>query len=226
MGRSPRTVKLVEAFRVILRAIYPGRPALADEIESYDWLYFDPNRRSIDPEIWAYVGGEEFWRGEERAGKGREDEDKAFKEAHRRLEDSVRQEHGKFRLRGAPHPSSPLEDIDPAYARDGKLDVFAGKLHVFDGNKIIKTYHRVDCYETDVNRCVAELCSETKDAKRTSEADFEEFKQNFLTSEAPQTEAAITQAAINANINRPRDDLRKALPPNRPRGPRPKSPKK
>ena len=89
MGRSPhnfpRTVTLVEAFRAILRAIYPGRPALADEIQSYDWLLFDPNRRSVDPEIWAYVGGEEFWRGEVRAGEGREDEVKAFNEAHKQL---------------------------------------------------------------------------------------------------------------------------------------------
>ena len=48
MGRSPRTIKLVEAFRTILRAKYPGRPALADEIQSYDWDDF---------------GGVRFWFG-------------------------------------------------------------------------------------------------------------------------------------------------------------------
>jgi hypothetical protein len=78
MGRSPRafprTVTLVEAFRRILRAVYPDRPALADEIESYAWLYFDPNRRCVDPD-----------RGEERAGENREDEVKAFNEAHKQL---------------------------------------------------------------------------------------------------------------------------------------------
>jgi hypothetical protein len=216
----------VEVFRRILRAIYPNRPALADEIQSYDWLLFDPNRRSVDPEIWAYVGGEEFWRGEVRAGEGREDEVKAFNEARRRLGEFVRQEHGKFRLRGVLDPRKPLDDIDPADAKVGGIDVFAEELRVFLNGKLVRTYRQVHCYEIDVDRCVAELRSETKHAKRTSEADFEEFKQKFLTSEAPQTEAAITQAATDAKINRPRDDLRNALPPNRPRGPRPKSPKK
>jgi hypothetical protein len=187
---------------------------LADEIQSYAWLYFDPNRRCVDPD-----------RGEERAGESREDEVKVFNEARKGLGDSVRQEHGKFRLRGALHPSSPLEDIDPADAKDSRPDVFDGKLRVFDGNKIIKTYHRVHCYETDVDRCVAELRSETKHAKRTSETEFAKFKTGFLDSGAPLTESAITQAAKDAGINRPRKDLRKALPP-RPRGPRPKSPGK
>jgi hypothetical protein len=237
MGRSPRTVfpdtvTLVEAFRRILRAIYPDRPALADEIQSYDWLLFDPNRRSVDPEIWAYVGGEEFWRGEERAGEGRVDEVKAFNYAHRRLAEFVRQEHGKFRLRGALHPSKPVEDIDPADARDGKPDVFGGKLRVFDGNKIIKIYHRVDCYETDVDRCVAELCSEAKPGKYTSSAGFKRFTTAYkdgLNGKAPPTEVEFTAAANNENHYRPREEMRrawrKAFGPRRP-GPRPKSQEK
>jgi hypothetical protein len=130
MGRSPRTsfprtVTLVEGFRRILRAVHPDRPALADEIESYAWLYFDPNRRCVDPD-----------RGEERAGEDREDEVKAFNEAHRQLGEFVRQEKGTFMLRGTLDPSKPVEDIDPADARDSKPDVFAGKLYVFLGNKI------------------------------------------------------------------------------------------
>ena len=225
MEQFPPTVTLLETLRRILRAKYPDRPALADEIKSYAWLYFDPNRRVVDP-YYVDVGGERFWRGEERAGEGREDEVKAFNEAHRRLGEFVRQEHGEFRLRGVLDPRKPLDDIDPADAKVGGIDVFAEELRVFLNGKLVRTYRQVHCYEIDVDRCVAELRSETKHAKRTSEADFEEFKQKFLTSEAPQTEAAITQAATDAKINRPRDDLRNALPPNRPRGPRPKSPKK
>jgi hypothetical protein len=162
---SPRTIKLVEAFRTILRAVHPGRPALADEIESYAWLYFDRNRRSVDPEIWAYVDGEEFWRGEERAGEGREDEVKAFKDAHRRLAEFVRQEHGKFRLRGVLDPRKPLDDIDPADAKVGEIDVFAEELRVFLNGKVARTYRQVHCYETDVRHCVTELRSKTSKTK-------------------------------------------------------------
>ena len=232
MGRSPhnfpRTVTLVEAFRRILCAIYPDRPALADEIQSYAWPLFDPNRRCVDPDF-VDVGGERFWRGEERAGEGREDEVKAFNEAHRRLGEFVRQEHGKFRLRGALHPSKPLEDIDPADVRDSKLDVFAGRLRVFDGNKHIKTYYRVHCYETDLDRRVAELRSEAKPGKWTSPAGFEKFTADYkasLNGKAPPTEAEFTGAANNAGHYRPRKEMRSAwrnaFGPRRP-GPRTKS---
>ena len=44
MGRSPSTVRFVEAFRRILRAIYLSRPALADEIQSYAWDHFQGTR--------------------------------------------------------------------------------------------------------------------------------------------------------------------------------------
>ena len=228
MGRSPRkvfprTVTLVEAFRRYLRAIHPD-PALADKIESYGWLYFDPKRRSVDPDL----SGPEL-KGEERAGEGREDEVKAFNEAHRRLGEFVRQEHGKFRLRGALHPSKPLEDIDPADVRDSKLDVFAGRLRVFDGNKHIKTYYRVHCYETDLDRRVAELRSEAKPGKWTSPAGFEKFTADYkasLNGKAPPTEAEFTGAANNAGHYRPRKEMRSAWRNafgRRPPGPRAKS---
>jgi nucleoid DNA-binding protein len=228
MGRFPCAVTLKEAFHAILRAIYPDRPTLADEIQSYDWLLFDPNRRSVDPEIWAYVGGEEFWRGEERAGEGREDEVKVFNDAHRRLAEFIRQEHGKFRLRGALSPSKPLEDIDPGDVRDSKPDVFAGRLRVFDGNKHIKTYYRVQCNEADLDRRVAELRSEAKSGKRTSRAGLEKFTADYkasLNGKAPPTEAEFTLAANNAGHYRPRKEMRAALAtlgPRRP-GPRAKS---
>jgi hypothetical protein len=204
MGRSPRTtflrtVALVEAFRRILRATYPERPGLADEIKSYAWLYFDPNRRCVDPD-----------RGEERAGEGREDEVNAFNEAHRRLEEIVKRGKG---LRGTLNPSKPLEDIDPVDARDSKPNVFAGKLDVFLGNKVIKTYYRVVCYETDLNRCVAELRSETKRTKWTSLAGFEKFTADYkgrLNSKAPPTEKAFTDAANTGGHYRPREEMRRA----------------
>jgi hypothetical protein len=189
----PRTVTLAEAFRAILRAIYPGRPALADEIQSYAWLYFDPNRR------------------EDREGEFREDEVKAFQEAHTLLEQIAK---GKFGLRGALDPSKPLGDIDPADVEVGKLDIFAGELRVFLHNKVVRTYRQVRCYETDVDRCVAELHSKTKLGKWTSRAGFEKYCAHFkdkLNGEAPPTERVFTDAANAEGHYRPRKEMRRAL---------------
>ena len=149
MGWPPRTVPLVEAFRRILRAIYPDRPALADEIQSYDWDSFR---------------GPHWWQYETNLNS---DEVIAVNKAFELLDEFVVGQ-GKIRLRGAlNHPSKLPGDIDPADVRGSKLHVFAGKLRVFDGNKHIKTYYRVHCYETNVNRRLADLRSETKQAKRT-----------------------------------------------------------
>jgi len=102
-------------------------------------------------------------------------------------------ERGKIRLRGALSPSKPLEAIDPADVTGSKLHVFDGKLRVFDGNKHIKTYYRVHCYEIDVDRCVAELRSETKHAKvgKVRGDDIPEFTKNYFDSEPKPTLTGI-----------------------------------
>ena len=140
MGRSPRTIKLVEAFRVILRAVYPDRPALADEIQSYEW---------------NFGSGPHWWQYETNLTS---DEVIAVNKAF----DVLNQ--GTIRLRGVLGPSCPEEDIDTADVRDGKLHVFDGKLYFLE-NKVIKTYHRVRAYETDVRHCVNELRSKTSKTK-------------------------------------------------------------
>jgi nucleoid DNA-binding protein len=208
MGRFPRTVSIEEAFRRILRALYPARPALADEIQSYDWDSFR---------------GHHWWHEETNLTP---DEVIAVNKAFELLDQLV-VEQGKIRLRGALHPSKPLEDIDPADTSAGKLHVFDGKLRVFDGNKHVKTYYRVHCYETDVDRCVAELRSETKRGKWTSLVGFEKFTAGYkdsLNGKAPPTEAEFTGAANNAGHYRPRKEMRSAwrnaFGP-RPRGRRP-----
>jgi hypothetical protein len=185
---------------------------LADEIESYAWLYFDRNRRCVDP-YYVDVGGERFWRGEERAGEGREDEVKAFNEAHRRLGEFVRQEHGEFRLRGVLDPRKPLDDIDPADAKVGKIDVFAEELRVFLNGTVARTYRQVHCYETDLDHCVSERRSETKRTKWTSRGGFEKFTADHkveLNGKAPPTEVEFTGAANNAGHYRPRKEMRQA----------------
>jgi hypothetical protein len=202
MARFPRTVTFEEAFRKILRAIHPERPALADEVESFWWH----DRKRLP------------------------DEDVAVNKARELFEERVAQ--GKFRLRGVLDPRKPREDIDPADAKVGKPDIFAGELRVFHNNKVVRTYRQVDIYETDVRRCVAELRSEIKPAKWTNEPGFERFTtayKNSLNGKAPPTEAEFTAAANGAGHYRPRKEMRAAwrnafgpLPP----GPRPKSQEK
>ena len=51
-----KMITLAEAFRVILRAAYSKRPALADEIQSYDYFRYAPIARDSglrDPEAQA-----------------------------------------------------------------------------------------------------------------------------------------------------------------------------
>jgi len=198
MGRSPRTVfprtvALVEAFRRILRALYPDRPALADEIQSYDWDSFR---------------GHHWWCEETHLTS---DEVIAVNKAFELLDELV-VERGKIRLRGALHPSKPLEDIDPADVRDSKPHVFDGKLRVFDGNKHIKTYYRVHCYETDVNRCVAELRSETQRNRGSLAKPVSKKLRNFTTNyKGQRTLNYFTDAARAEGINATREILNAAL---------------
>ena len=194
MGRSPRTVTVAQAFREILRENYADRPALADEIQSYDWDYFQGTRWWFETKLTS-------------------DEVIAVNKAFELLDEFV-VEWGKIRLRGAlNHPSKPVEAIDPADVTGSKLDVFAGKLRVFDGNKHIKTYYRVNCYETDLNRCVAKLRSETKRAQWTSPAGFKKFTADYkgrLNGDALPTEAVFTNAANTEGHYRPREEMRQA----------------
>jgi hypothetical protein len=177
----------VEAFRTILRAMYPGRPALADEIQSYGWDHF---------------GGVQWWFGTHLTS----DEVIAVNKAFEVLD------QGKIRLRGVLGPSRPEEDIDPVDASAGKLHVFDGKLYFLE-NKVKKTYHRVRCYEIDVRRCVTELRSETKRnrilvAKPTSDVDLHNFTTNYS---GRRTLAAFTAAAESEGINATRERLNAAL---------------
>jgi hypothetical protein len=187
MGRSPRTIKLVEALRTILRAVYPGRPALADEIQSYGWDHFGDVR-------WWFVT------------HLTSDEVIAVNKAFEVLN------QGTIRLRGVLGPSCPEQDIDTADVRDGRLHVFDGKLYFLE-NKVIKTYHRVRAYETDLDRCVAELRSETKQnrvplSKPTSETDLQNFTTNYS---GQRTLGAFTAAAEAEGINATRKRLNAAL---------------
>jgi hypothetical protein len=122
----PEWIALTEAFRMILRSKHPVRPALADEIQSYAWDHFQGTRFWFETNLTS-------------------DEIIAVNKTLELLNESVADK--KIRLRGAPGPSKPLEDIDSA---DGKLHVFDEKFEVVRNNKIIRTYYRVHCNGTDI----------------------------------------------------------------------------
>jgi hypothetical protein len=95
MGRSPgtvfsRTVTLLEAFRRHVRAVHPSRPALADEIQGYDWDYFQGSRWWFETHLTS-------------------DEVIAVNEAFRLLDELVAQVK---RIRGALGPSKPAIGTD------------------------------------------------------------------------------------------------------------------
>ena len=220
MGRFPRTVTVVEAFRRILRAMCPDEPALADKIPTRSgWeLPYPKYDITLPKRVRRLI---------RRKVKTAKKEMAKFKEARELLGRLVARE--KLRLRGVLDPSKPLDDIDPADARVGVVDILAGELRVFHNNKLGRIYRQVHCYETDVDRCVAELRSETKRTKWTNWVRFEKYTADYkveLNGKAPPTEAEFTRAANTAGHYRPREEMRQAwrnaFGPRRP-GPRTKS---
>jgi len=210
MGRSPRTVfprtvPLVEAFRAILRAMYPGQPKLANKIPTRSgWeLPYPKYDITLPKRVRRLIRGKVKTAKKEMA---------KFKEARELFGGLVARKD--LRLRGTLDPRKPLEDIDPADAGVGVVDILAAELRVFLNGKIVRIYHQVRCYETDVNRCVTELRSETKRRKWTNQARFERFTTAYkgsLNGKAPPTEAEFTKTANAAGHYRPRKEMRAAL---------------
>jgi hypothetical protein len=182
MGRSPRTVfprtvTLEEAFRRILRGMFPDQPSLADKIPTRSgWeLPYPKYDITLPKHVRTLIGRKEV-----KAIK-KMVKIKAARESFGRL--VARKE---VKLRGTLDPRKPLEDIDPADAEVGMVHILAGELRVFLNGKLVRTYHQVRCYETDVNSCVTELRSETKHAKAGKLTDEEllqlqpEFVKDYL----------------------------------------------
>jgi len=205
MARFPPTVTLVVAFRRIVRGMFPGQPSLADKI---------PTRSGWEPPYPEYDSTlpKRVRRLIRRKVKTAKKEEAKLKEGRELFAGLVAQK--KIRLRGTPDPRKSLEDIDPADAEVGLVDILAGELRVFLNGKLVRTYRQVHCYETDVNRCVTELRSETKRTKWTSEAKFKKYVEGLKTSlggRKPPTEAMFTKAANRADHYRPRQEMRDAL---------------
>jgi hypothetical protein len=130
---SGEWITLVEAFRVIVRASYPERPELADEVTHIHWFHH-----------WASLGVPTR-------------EHAAAEVALETLRETVR--NGKVRLRGVFNPTDPPADIDPIDAATGELRLFEAALvfYATGGLRVVKRYASLRCLAADV-RGVARQC--------------------------------------------------------------------
>jgi hypothetical protein len=143
-------ITLVEAFRRFLRALYPQRPELANEIANIRWFH---NARS----------------------NGVPDEENAAARAAFEKVNSERQS-GRIRLLGSLNGEPPAEinSIDataPRYSLDpianvgftefSDLKVFEGTLEIHHRGVPQRIYRQVHCIEDDVDDIVRELAPKT-----------------------------------------------------------------
>jgi hypothetical protein len=197
MARFPRTVTLVEAFRRILRGM--GQPALADKIPTRSgWELPYP-----EDDITRSKRVRKLIRAKQETAKK---EMAKLKEARELFGGLVARK--KLGLRGTLDPRKPLEDIDPADAEVGVVDILAGELRVFLNGKLARIYRQVRCYETEVRRCVTGLHSGTNPNDVPLPKPLRNFAKKY---KGRRTLKDFTAAAEAAGINVTRERLNAAL---------------
>jgi hypothetical protein len=120
-----------EAFRAILRAIYPQRPQLADEVTHPAWFLYTKTNNTPDAE------GE------------------AAKKAIKYFRSCVASH--QIRLRGVLKTSEPPIDIDPSEAANGHLGIFDATLELRADGRPQRKYTQVYCITDDVEGAVRGL---------------------------------------------------------------------
>jgi hypothetical protein len=129
---AEKMITLTEAFRVLLRAGYPQRPALADEIQSYRYFHSAPfdkeTGRRIDPEA------------------------QAADEALAKLKDAVISE--SVRLRARLGDNTP-NDIEPMEVVWNGVHVFDNTLEVYERGRTLRTYRNVHCYAAEIDALIS-----------------------------------------------------------------------
>src|SRR5262249_23497233 len=118
MERFPPTVTLIDACRGLLRAMCPDQPALADKIPTRSgWeLSYPKYDITLPKRVRRLI---------RRKVKTAKKEMAKLKEARELLAELIRKK--ELRLRGTLDPRKPLEDIDPADAEVGVVDILAGE---------------------------------------------------------------------------------------------------
>jgi hypothetical protein len=126
-----KMLKLIEAFRIVLRAGYSQRPGLADEIQDIHYFRYSPFDEStgwrLDPEVQAA--------------------DFAYAE----LKDAIMS--GAIRLRGIVNGGMP-DDIEPMEITRNEIAVFDNKMDVCDGPRTLRTYRKIHCYAADIDALI------------------------------------------------------------------------
>jgi hypothetical protein len=125
-------VLLIEAFRAVLRAHYPSRPALADEIQDAEW-FRPPFDGSVRPP----------------------EEVQAARDACAALRDAIAGQ--QVRLRGRREDRDYSEDIDPTdIARSNDIWIFQNALDRWQQTTQVSQYRQlpkylnVHCYAEDI----------------------------------------------------------------------------
>jgi hypothetical protein len=182
-------LKLLEAFRVILRALHPKRPELADEIHDIRWFryprrYGDPEHGGVPPE-----------------------EHDAAKMARDVLTKNVRELN--IRLVGILDDGKPQEphEIHQSDCRDGELNIWKNELEVEKYNKV---YRQVGCIAADVLRVVRSLAGETSlPVGRMTSAEMSAFVTQYRGSTARPSQRGCEAEAKRTGKAFDRKELRK-----------------
>jgi hypothetical protein len=135
---TEKKITLAESFRTILRAGYPSRPALADEIQSpryfHSALWCHCRLRRIEPEA------------------------QAADEAMATLKDGITS--GSVRLRGRRRDRDWAADIDPTEIRGSGIFVFDNALDVWQSTTRVSEFRKlpiylnVHCYAADIEALI------------------------------------------------------------------------
>jgi hypothetical protein len=126
-----KMLTLTEAFRTVLRARYPSRPALADEIQTY--RYFHSAR-------WCHCGSRRI-----------DPEAQAADEALTILKDGIMS--GAVRLRAIVDGKMP-DDIEPMEMNRNEIHVFGNCMDVCEGPRTLRTYRNLHCYAADIDALI------------------------------------------------------------------------
>lgn len=130
---AEKMITLTEAFRVLLRAGYPQRPALADKIQSHLYFHYAPIDKSTGRRVDA--------------------EAQAADDALALLRGAIVSQ--SIRLRGRLGDNLPA-DIDPTEVTGNGISVFNNALEVYQPStnispfRMLRTYLNVHCYEHEI----------------------------------------------------------------------------
>jgi hypothetical protein len=145
-----------EAFRLVLRARYPERPALADEIVSSDW-FLDRQRRP------PFEGTAEA-----------RDCVAAFEALNAFYKHVV---HHEIRLRGVSQSDNHPRDVDPIEQAVGDLNIWEGTLDCRQRG-VGNFFQNIWAHKTDVMRIIRGPSSASRSPKKASFETYSKFQRD------------------------------------------------